>query len=404
MIRSLALLLLITGLAYGLHGAQQRGQFRQVDEGFLDFLLGNTRERFVPDPAKLGDVVFAHIREADKAEYAAWPPPPIDCQMMAKSLATYAPSVLIIATPLNWGEPVPQFVPELAQTLLPLPRVVASVDIASASEAPLAEGTALQSLPTLQRVDDPSHSLPAATAVLATPAPEIAAQVELGCWSSAQPEPCAMAYRLAGQRVVPSLLLQALTAATGTPFSQQRLSTGPGAGLHLGGGVYVPLDPQAMLRPQAQGPVAVPSINALDLLTPAVAEDESNALGKILGSGKIIVLGLDNAAPQANALAQALAMPRLRELSAMQQFIVWGAAALLGLHLLHRPRAKALPRMLLLLFLALTGSYLAFQRNLTWCPPAIPALILVASGLFARVFGRAKNTETSATPSPEEPG
>jgi hypothetical protein len=54
--------------------------------------------------------------------------------------------------------------------------------------------------------------------------------------------------------------------------------------------------------------------------------------------------------------------------------------------------------MILLLFLALTASYLAFQSNLTWGPPAIPAIIIAVSGLYARLFAKPDTNPATATP------
>ena len=313
---------------------------------------------------------------------------------MVKAIAAHAPLALVIDAPLSWGEPAPDFIPELADALLPLPHVIAGIDVSTGSGT-LADGPALQRLPQITNLNDESHALLIATEVKAAPAAAIASKVELGCHSSADPEQLAMAYRVA-QRVVPSMLLQALTAVTNTPFSQQRLSTGGGAGLHLGDGVYVPLDERACLKlANSSASAQMPTIDALDLMTPTLAGDESSDLTKALGTGKVIVLGLDKAAPLARGITEALARPRIRELLGWQQWSIWGAAALLGMHLLHRPRAKALSRMLLLLFLALTTSYLAFQNNLTWCPPAIPAMIIAVSGVFARMFGKPVNTAST---------
>lgn len=77
MVRAIFLLSVLSGLAWWLHGEQDRGRFRELDESFLDFLLGNARQEMKPDQTKLNDVVLVRLREEDKDEYAAWPPLPI---------------------------------------------------------------------------------------------------------------------------------------------------------------------------------------------------------------------------------------------------------------------------------------------------------------------------------------
>ena len=100
---------------------QRAGRFQHVDDLFLDFLVANARER-LSEPVgdeKDNRVVFVALKEEERGEYAAWPPPPLDWQTLLKGLQAYDPSVLVIAMPLNWGSPAPEFVPAVAETLLP---------------------------------------------------------------------------------------------------------------------------------------------------------------------------------------------------------------------------------------------------------------------------------------------
>ena len=120
------------------------------------------------------------------------------------------------------------------------------------------------------------------------------------------------------------------------------------------------------------------------------AQDKAN-----LSGGKVIVIGTDDGSPSglprlhAQALAQALALPRLRLLPAWAQWIIWGASGLAGFWLvLFVPRRKAILRGTLLIFAALVVCFLAFQSSLIWCPPTIPAALLAVSAVFARFAGR----------------
>ncbi len=399
MLRPLVLLALLSGLAWWLHGEQGRGAFREVDETFLDFLIANTRDRLKPDPAKLGDVVFVRLREEDKKEYAGWPPLPIDYLMVAKGLAAFEPGVLVIADPLTWPEPKPDSLPELAQTLLPIPSVVIGVEASSAGVAPPDTLAFVKDhLPALDRLQGDARMLPGLHQLARLPEPVLVPQRDIGVVTG---PPWSMALRYE-DHAVPSLVLAALSRATRTPFAHQRLRTGPGAGVHLGAALFVPLADDGSLLPSQ---IQVPSLNGLELMTATMIEPDSE-VAKTLGKGRTMVVGIDNDGPaataarvQAQAIASALALPRVRVLTLVEQIAAWAVAALLGLGLLRRPK-KALGRMLLLLFAALTASYLAFQGAMIWCPPAIPAALIAAAGVFARLLGKRSAAQPCLDPSP----
>lgn len=395
MLRAVILLSLLSGLAWWLHGEQQRGRFREIDDTFLDILLASTRDDLKPDPAKLSEVVFLRMREEDKKEYAGWPPQPIDYQMIVKALNASEPAALVIAEPLSWPVPKPDFIEPLAQTLLPLPVIQAAGAAVEGTKDAAAVTFANDHLPAVT-VRGPASALPEITTFDRPPEPALLNQSDLGCFVAAKP---ATAFRL-GARVLPSLEWMAIANATHTPLLFQRLTLGPGAGLHVGDELFVPLNPDGTLPAST---VAVPTINALDLMTAALTDDDA-VLAQTLGKGKTLVLGIDNdsstptpARRTAQAIASALALPRVHALPAVQQFVAWGVSALLGLSLLFLPKTKGLTRSLLLLFLAVTASYLAFQGFKIWCPPAIPAALILASGLFVRLFGRPPAAATAAS-------
>jgi hypothetical protein len=393
MLRPLFLILLLTTLAWWLHGEQQSGRFRQVDETFLDFLLANTRDELKPDLTKASDVVFITLREEDKAEYEAWPPLPIDYQMILKALAASEPAMLAITQPLQWLEPKPPFLDQFAESMLALPSVVLSADAAvegAADGAVLA--FAKDKLPQITRVQGAADLLPVVVNVPAKPEPALLRQADVGL---SVPGKSAIALRV-GERVVPSVDLQILIHATRTPFSRVRLNVGPGAGLHLGDEIFVPLSREVGLL---AGSTAVSELNAVDLITASVTGEDVE-VAKILGKNKFLVIGLGDEATRqrVQSLTAALSLPRLRVLSFVEQVAAWGVAGLLALSLLWLPRKKAILRALIYLFLALTGSYLAFQNGRLWCPPAIPAALLIAGGIFARLFGRAAQPGLDSAP------
>lgn len=398
MVRAILLLSVLLGLAWWLHGEQERGRFRRLDEGFLDFLLANARQEMKPDAAKLSDVVLVQIREEDKGEYAAWPPLPIDYQMIVKNLASYEPAVLAIADPLLWPEPKPEFIDSLAQALLPIPRVILAASIRSDGATDDASIKVLRErIPLMSRRDDSGSLLPEARRVEAMPEPALARQSDIGIITHGSAN---VAVR-SNDSLMPSLELQALANAGQVPFERIRVTTGPGAGVHFSDAWFVPTQPNGTW---ARTDVSLTKVNALDLMVPEVTGTDAD-LAKVLGKGKTIILGMayddqgatSKASQCAATAASALALPRVNVLSSTGQFIAWGIAGSLGLLLLLWPRHKAITRALLILFLALTASYLAFQALQVWCPPAIPSALILASGLLVRLFGRRPKDEPTTT-------
>ncbi len=388
MLRALILAVLLSALAWWLNGERERGRFRQGDEAFLDLMIANSRDRLKPDAAKLGDAVFVRLREEDKKEYSAWPPEPIDYLMVTKGLAAYDPAVLVIADPLQWPEPKPGSLPELARALLPVPGVVLGVNASSEGTVdPATAAFVADHLPALARLQGDTTALPGLHKLSQLPEPVLLPQRDVGVVTG---PPWFMALRYE-DHAVPSLMLAALSRATRTPYVQQRLQAGPGAGVHLGDSLFVPLASNGSLLPSS---ITVPAVNGLDLMTAGTVDPEPEVV-KLLGKGRTFVIGIDHdgseatpARVQAQAIAGALALPRVRVLGFVEQAAAWGVAGLLGLSLLRLPRTKALGRALLLLFAAFAGSYLAFQEGLIWCPPAIPAALILFAGLYARVFGK----------------
>lgn len=412
MIRILILLGMLAGLGWFLDREQQAGRFQQADDLYLDFLVANARDRFTAVADKGSDeVVFVRMREEDRIDYSGWPPQPIDWRMILKNLAAFEPEVLVIATPLAWPEPKPDFISAVAESLIPFPSAVLGVLAeAGAGDNSPGGGAAAplpgDAFPKISRLHGKVKNLATVHAVIAAPEEAVRSQMELGFVSMP-----AMAKRNGGKALVPlavrygeiaapSLILQALTRYSRAPYAGQRLRLGTGAGAHLGKGIYIPLT--ASGEANVATTIPVPSVNALDLMTVDLAEalsaDDSNKLGR----NKIIVIGIDNdkLEPtldrlQVQALAQILALPRIHTPGISERWVVGAAAALAGLSLLRVRRSHALRMGLLLIFAGLVISFVLFQSRLIWFPPTAPAALIAASALFARFFGR------SASPLPQ---
>ncbi len=400
-------------IGWYLQQEQSSGRFQQVDEYFEDFLIANGRDRFetpIATPAA-SPVVLIRLREEDAAEYASWPPPPIDWRMILEGLKEYQPEVIVITQSLNWGKPAPEFIPALAESMLAFPSIalgmegqISARNADSAKDAaPAFTGGLDANLPAFPRIRGDASAAPQLSTLIAAPEEALRHQAELGLVLRAPDGGAQLPYAVRiGDKVHPTLIAQAISRTTRSPFAAQRLRFGAGAGARLADGSFVPLTPQGDLSIKPDG-VAVPLVNALDLMTGGLTDALTPENKGHLKAAKVIVIGIDTDAPDrplstarlhAQALAQALSVPRIETLGLQQQWVAWGIAALAGLWIAVRVRrGRALIVGILFVTLALIGCLLAFQSALIWCPPTIPAALIAAGSALALIWGRRPATE-----------
>ena len=385
---------------------QRAGRFQRVDDFFLDFLVANARDRLTqPDASPENPVVLVSLRAEQKAEYAAWPVPPLDWQTILKGLQPFEPSVVVIPEPLFWGNPAPEFVPAVSEALLPFGSVVLGIE-AQGSDGPQTTppfmGGIDDQLPRFQRVDGPLESAPSFSALVAAPDPKLRSQSELGIAATTTDGALPYAWR-AEEKLMPSVLAQTLARYSSSPYAFHRLRLGPGAGAYLGQGLFVPLEINGSVKSQPSTQVA--TVNALDLMTGGLADGVSAADRATLGKGKIIVIGSDHqtagqspstARLHAAALTHLLSLPRLQRLTQIQQWIAWGIAALAAVWIVLRVRrSRALHAGIALIFAALVVSFLVFQANFLWCPPTLPVALISVGAIVGFLFGRGQVQQPS---------
>lgn len=411
---------LLAGTAWFVQREHTAGHLRQVDELYLDLLVSNARGKLKPAPpaANKHPVVLVTLKETEKAEYGAWPPPPLDWRTLLNSLEPRRPRVLVVAAPWAWpGRVEPEFLPALAEALLPFPSVVLSAEARLApadSVAPASMGGLEAVLPRFQQLRGSAATVPAISAVVAAPAAPLRAGAELGLMAAMENRPGSptrLPYLLrdpGSGALLPGLPAQALARYSQTPYAALQVRLGPAAGAFLGQSWFVPLQPDASLPPPASPPV--PELNALELMTGALKDTLAPEKQALLDEAEILVLGVEpagqaagQAAPYpaallARGLADALAMPRLTTLGMLGQNIVAGVAGALALLL-----AQAASRRLYLALGAgglaagfLTGLF-AFEDTLTWCPPAVP-LALLGVGLLLGLLPRPHLRASTAHP------
>lgn len=378
---------------------QRAGRFQRVDDLFLDFLVANARDLLThPEPGKESPVALVSLREEQRAEYAAWPPPPLDWQTILKGLHAYEPSVLVIPSPLFWGSPSPDFVPAVAEALLPFTSVVLGVETQLAEgelKAPAFMGGLDAQLPRFQRVDGSLETVPAISTLITAPDSKLRIQSELGLGAATSDSGLLYVLR-EGDTLMPSVLAQTLARYTASPYALHRLRLGPGAGAYLAQGLFVPLETNGSVKLQAAA--ALPTVNALDLMTGTLADGVSAADKQALGKGKIIVIGPDHenasqppslARLHAQALTYLLSLPRLKVLTQVQQWIAWSIVALIAFWIVLRVRrGRALHAGIAFIFAAFVISFLTFQSSLLWCPPTLPVALIATGALVGMLLGR----------------
>lgn len=404
-IRGIALISLLSAAAWLVQREQNAGRLQRIDDAFLDFLVANSRDRFEnpsEDIQSTHPVVKIVLDQADAIDYSDWPPQPLDWQMLIKALQPFAPEVLVVTTPLSWGHPAPDFVPAVAEALLPFPSVVLAAEAMTIDEGEEDHGKTTSSaflgdldstLPRFKRISGPNTAA-ALQAIVTPPDTPLRRSGEVGLIVP-EAEDTASAVVRSGSDWLPTLSVQALSRQTRTPYSRTRIRLGSGAGLYLDGGVYVPLTQDGKITSHSS--IEVPEVNALNLLTEGFTELLTESEKARLGSGKLMVIGIRDPNPdtishvdqQAAALAAALSAPRIQVVPTYGQWGIWAAVAGFSLWLgVFASRPKTLKVGIIVGFLAFASGFVAFQSSLWWCPPSVPLAILVVGTLFGRVFGR----------------
>lgn len=407
-------LLCLAGSTWYLAGEQRQGKLDFLADKFLNFLVISARDRF-EKTAPAGKVALVEIREEDRADYASWPPPPLDWQTLLKGLQPYHPEVLVIVPPLNWGQPSLDFVPAVAEALVPFPSVVLGVEtslVEKTVSSPAFLGDLDARLPRLPRVDGPVSQLPALAALITAPDPAVRGSNELGLVCIRQEDGIwKLPYAVRdGDTAIPTLLAQVFARFNRTPYAQgSRLVVGAAAGAHLLNGIYVPLDDSAQMS--ISSPTNIPVINALTLMLGDLAGPISDADKATLESASILVVGFGASAAQpcqdtparlyAQAFQNQLSQPSLHQLSELWQILVWSILAV-GIAWL----AARLNRRQLLIagVIGVLGlplfSILLFQSFLIWFPPVIPLSQILAGTLLALLLPTRKLRQTTPAKDP----
>jgi len=410
-VRLAVLILLLGGTLTWFQIEKGKGKFRIAEQTYVDVLVANTRDTLVKSmPAQSPEVVLVEFREEDKAEFAAWPPAPLDYIMVLKRLAAHKPELVGIAEPLRWDDPNTQFIGELRQAMLPFPSFVLGFDLVLAEGTMSDDATAFvaQEMPVLAGSDGDMTKAPVYTRVTRLPDKALRIAAQTGFLTlegdAAASENSVLFAATNGEKLVPSFAAQVVGLFKRAPYASQRLRFGTGARLSLGDEHVIPLTGRGTM--EIEDHPAVARVNALDLMTPEIDDETGREARSVLGTGKVILLSLSSASgatqgvQQAQAIAQALAMPSLRRADSSVDWLAAAGAALLAIWQLGRRRFGALMFGFAVFVGGMAASLLVFQSSLLWWSP-LPALaVQVTSTLFCFLWParRARPPEVDQTP------
>jgi hypothetical protein len=386
-------------------------KYAEADPWFLDFLVANARTSLEANAGNASpDVVLVEFRESDGEEYSAWPPAPLDYIMLLKRLSAHEPEVLVFAETLRWEGENPEFLLPLRDALVGYPSVVFGFDVSQETdvdpEAEVLEFIASE-MPSLVEGKDPGGAIPEFSSISSLPSRTLRLAGQMGITKvpkssptdlSPEDGPVALLGKM-GDKIVPSVVAQAFTLRRRAPYSAMRLRLGPGARLSLGERYVIPLDSHAHLS--LASALEVPTVNALELLTPEMGAASEAGTKAALGKGKIAVLSrTPEGHRQAKAIATALSMPALHQAPLS---IEWALAAFTGFLGLWQMRQRSLGALLFgfgLVVAAMVISLLTFQSALAWVSPLPLLTVIATSTAFCVVWPGPKKSPSGAGPPP----
>lgn len=410
---------------------EYRVHVHEYEEGFLDFLVANAQDSFAKAvPETSSEVVLIDFRKEDKAEFGAWPPAPLDYIMLLKKLSPAEPSVLAFTEPLRWEGGDAEFIQQLRSALLPVPSLILGFDVSTEAieMSPEQKEFLERGMPSFNK--EGTSNPAAATAVFksVTRLPDKSLRIgteEMGIARVSAPAPAPAAegegakdkdskeaasanvstpasasastesfpfVGYDGTHLVPSVAAQAVSRFRRMASSELSLRFGQGARLSLSDAHIVPLEEGGTMKLLKKP--SVPTLDALGLFDPLADEPTLAATAQTLGKGKVLVIGTGAvAASQAQAIAQALAVPQLHRAPKWGDWAFAGAVALFSLWQFRRGRIKALLAGGLLAALAAIVCMLTFQSSLWWWSPASATVVLATTTLFCFLWPHRRKVE-----------
>jgi hypothetical protein len=393
-------LVFAAGAVFLIDREERRDSFAELDRAFLDWLVGNAWSRIAPSQVTLVKVNPADM-ENDRLD------PRLDWAIILRSLEPFDPKSVAIVPPLNWEGSDALAEGALHKRVLLMPKMAlgATFGPPPADGSPNLDGAAFAALTDLT---GDTSKIPAVRHIVGLPDSELLVngtaaftQIELEEATSGGPNGIRVPLLAKlGDKVVPSLILQAVMNQEGIPPEGVKVVLeGQRPILRVGSHtVPVDLDGSFTVYPGMRG--TFPSLDFSSLALAAspfeeVAEKLRRASQETLDSlrANAVVIGLDGEGLREFSLPSGDQISRA-ELLAMGiatiqtgrhitfwpdlfRYASWGALALVGLWFFRGQRSRVVLGAFAVLLLYAGLSIAVFQTALTWSPPW-PALGICA--------------------------
>jgi len=417
--KALVFLLLCGMGVFFLQREEDRGTFGSANRTYIDWLIGNSREK-IEEPSVTLLRIDEGALEAFESEKAFGP---LEFAQLLNRLDEYGPRVAAVEPVLVWEEKEEVLLNALKDTSLKFDRLLlGSVLELNPAAPPVSEGV-LSLFPPLGTVSGDTAGIPEFTGARALPELQLRITSSLGFTAidlgeSAAPREDSLAVPLLARhdgRVVPSFVLLAVMLENG--IAPEAVEVALGKSIRLGDALTIPIDTRGYLTVFAGLRERLPSHSASILIwkpDEVVGEGETGQgmrheerralesrvvlMGYDNEPARRIPLGKDVMISRAELFALAIATIQsgryIRRLPVPVQYGVWAALVLAGLGILGMRRGRALGFVFLLLVVYFVAGMLVFQSARTWMPVVVPLGLIACILLAALVLPTARGDGT----------
>ncbi len=403
--RGLTFTFLIAALVAALLPLERGGSFQKLNQTFVSWLSANAAK-----DTSSPSITLLRLEEGD---WSSWPPGPLDFATIFSNLDRFSPPTVAVEPVLDWEDPHPQQISSLSTHALAVPSLLLGIGLqVNPAAADILDPTLLSLFETLPNVSGDISRIPTFTGIHAIPTESVRrphylghTYIDLSEGHGADQDvlkvPLLARY---GDHVVPSFVLQAVLLKGRLPLSLVRVVLGDS--IQAGESLRIPIDASGNLAVSPDWKRQIPSLSADVLLAgddpdpTLLGEGESIAALETLRTN-LVLIGPTGPGVRSferpgggrisrtEIFAAAIATIQSGRFSIRLpdhlQYLAWAAAALFALltALFARRRPSAVTAAALGLLAIAIISLIAFQSTRHWCPPTIPAAIVLLGSATA---------------------
>ena len=416
--RTLFFLIFCAGLVYGLQGMERGGRFHDINRKFLSWLTANT-DGATASPS----ITILRIEKDD--DIFDWPPTAIDFATMFNQLNLFTPKAIAVEPVLFWQDPHPQRFSSLVRKSEVLSPLLLGVEFEVNSAAVEAiEENLLKEFEPITNITGDKSKLPRFTDVQSIPDESLRKHhqlahtyIDLGGGDLSDQDvlkvPLLARHR---DHVFASFVLKAVLLHEQIPVDEIEVRLGES--IKAGDSLNIPIDSSGHFAVSPDWDRRIPSISANVLMVgpnPDPSELGPNEKLEDIKSlhNNLILIGRTGdgvrefdrpgggTITRSEILASAIGAIQSGRyqirLSNKIQYVTWGVIILIGLlaYLAIKKRATAVVFGAFGLLTIVIVGLLTFQSTSHWCPPTIPAAIIVLSAVLSFFSASKRVPETS---------